>query len=104
YLPFHQAVRLPVLVSHRVGLFNLHGSLTIREPLRPGMVLLGFGSNGAFDFKRSRSVWQVAGDVVFEGSARLGNGFKLSVAAGGRVTFGPDFVLSAETQIVCRDN
>ncbi len=66
-------------------------------------MLLGFGANGAFDFRRSRSVWQVAGDVVFEGPARLGNGFKLSIARSGQVTFGPDFVLSAESQIVSRE-
>ena len=103
YLPLRQALCLPVLVSHRVAIFNLGGTLTIRGPIRPGTVLLGFGANGAFDFRRSRGVWQVAGDVVFEGPARLGHGFKLSVADGGRVTFGPDFVLSAESQIVCRE-
>ncbi len=99
YLPLRQALRLPVLVSHRVALVNLGGSVTVEGPLRPGTVLLGFGSNGAFDFRRSRSVWQVAGDVVFEGPARLGHGFKLSTQ--GDVTFGADFVLSAESQILC---
>jgi acetyltransferase-like isoleucine patch superfamily enzyme len=104
YLPLRQAVRLPVLVSHRVAIFNFGGTVTIRGPARPGTVLLGFGANGAFDFRRSRSVWQVAGDVVFAGPARLGNGFKLSLANTARVVFGPQFVLSAESQIVCRDS
>jgi acetyltransferase-like isoleucine patch superfamily enzyme len=103
YLPLRQALRLPILVSHRVALFNLGGSVQVDGPLRPGMILLGFGANGAFDFRRSRSGWQVAGQVVFGGPARLGNGFKLSVATGGEVRFGPDFVLSAESQIVSRD-
>ncbi len=104
YLPLAQAVRLPVLVSHRMAIFNFGGNVTVRGPARPGSVLLGFGANGAFDFRRSRSVWQVAGEVVFDGPARLGNGFKLSIARGGRVAFGADFVLSAESQIVCRDS
>jgi acetyltransferase-like isoleucine patch superfamily enzyme len=104
YLPLRQAVRLPVLVSHRVAIFNFGGTVTIRGPVRPGTVLLGFGANGAFDFRRSRSVWQVAGDVVFAGPARLGNGFKLSLTRTARVVFGPQFVLSAESQIVCRDS
>ena len=64
------------------------------------MVLLGFGSVGVVDYRRSRSVWQVDGEVIFDGPARLGNGFKLSVA--GTVTFGSGFVLSAESQIVCQ--
>jgi acetyltransferase-like isoleucine patch superfamily enzyme len=104
YLPLRQAVRLPVLVSHRVAILNFGGTVTILGPARPGTVLLGFGANGAFDFRRSRSVWQVAGSVVFEGPARLGNGFKLSIARSGHVTFGPGFVLSAESQLVCRQS
>lgn len=103
YLPLRQAAVLPVLVSHRVAIFNLGGSVSVRGPVRPGTVLLGFGANGAFDFRRSRSVWQVAGNVVFEGPARVGHGFKLSVASTGAVTFGSQFVLSAESQIVCRE-
>ena len=97
YLPLHQAVRLPILVSHRVALLDLRGRVRLGGPVRTGMVLLGFGSVGAFDYRRSRSVWQVDGEVVFDGPARLGNGFKLSVA--GTVTFGSGFVLSAESLI-----
>jgi acetyltransferase-like isoleucine patch superfamily enzyme len=104
YLPLAQAIRLPVLVSHRLALFNFGGSVELRGPVRTGTVLLGFGANGGFDFRRERSVWQVAGDVVFEGSARLGNGFKLSIASSGRVVFGPEFILSAESQIICRES
>lgn len=64
-------------------------------------MLLGFGNNGAFDYRRARSVWQVNGQVAFDGPARLGHGFKLSCA--GRVRFGAGFVLQAESQIVCRE-
>jgi acetyltransferase-like isoleucine patch superfamily enzyme len=103
YLPFHQAIRLPILVSHRMVIFNFGGDVTLTCPPATGTVLLGFGANGAFDFRRERSVWQVAGSVVFEGPARLGNGFKLSIVEGGEVRFGPGFVLSAESQIVCRE-
>jgi acetyltransferase-like isoleucine patch superfamily enzyme len=101
YLPMRQAVRLPILVSHRVAILDFRGRVTVSGPLRTGMVLLGFGSVGAFDYRRSRSVWQVDGEVVFDGPVRLGNGFKLSVA--GRVRFGAGFVLSAESQIVCQE-
>jgi acetyltransferase-like isoleucine patch superfamily enzyme len=101
YLPLRQALRLPILVSHRVALLDLSGSVTITAPVRPGMILLGFGMVGTYDFRRARSVWQNAGEVVFCGPARLGNGFKLS--SQGRVTFGADFVLTAESKISCRE-
>ncbi len=101
YLPIRQAVRLPILVSHRVAICDFGGTVTMLGPARTASVLLGFGNNGGFDYRRSRSVWQLAGEVVFEGPARLGHGFKLSVA--GSVNFGPGFVLSAESQIICRE-
>jgi acetyltransferase-like isoleucine patch superfamily enzyme len=101
YLPLRQAIRLPILVSHRVALLDFRGRVTLAGPVRPAMVLLGHGAVGAFDYRRSRSVWQVDGHVVFEGPARLGNGFKLSVA--GELTIGAGFVLSAESQIVCQE-
>jgi acetyltransferase-like isoleucine patch superfamily enzyme len=102
YLSFRQALRLPILVSHRVAIYDFGGTVSVPPNSGPGTVLLGFGNNGGFDYRRSRSVWQIAGDVVFEGPARLGTGFKLSVA--GRVTFGEGFVLSAESQIICRES
>jgi acetyltransferase-like isoleucine patch superfamily enzyme len=85
-----------------VALHRLTGTVTINGPARPGLVLLGFGEIGVFDYKRSRSVWEVAGAVIFEGPARLGHGFKLVVAPTGTVRFGQGFVLSAESQLVAR--
>ena len=103
-LPFRQGIRMPLLVSPKVGLYDLRGKVTIRGPVRPAMILIGFGENGAFDFRRSRSVWQVAGRVVFEGPVRLGHGFKLSVAEPGTVTFGSEFLGILESQVICRDS
>lgn len=101
-LPFREAVKLPLLVSPKVALYDVRGSVTVHGPLRPAMVLIGFGELGAFDYRRSRAVWEVAGHVVFEGPVRLGNGFKLSVAESGTVTFGTDFVGLNEAQAICR--
>jgi acetyltransferase-like isoleucine patch superfamily enzyme len=103
-LPFRQAVRLPLLVSPKVALYDLRGAVTIQGPIRPAMILIGFGELGAFDFRRSRAVWQVAGRVVFEGPARLGHGFKLTVADTGTVTFGSEFLGIIESQVLCRDS
>jgi acetyltransferase-like isoleucine patch superfamily enzyme len=100
YLPPRQALRLPFLLSPRVALLDLGGRVSIPPDARTGTVLLGFGQNGAFDFRRERSVWQLAGEVIFDGPARLGHGFKLS--SSGVVRFGQNFVLQAESQIVCR--
>lgn len=101
YLPLRQAVKLPILVSHRVAICDFGGTVTVRGEARSASVLLGFGNVGVYDYRRARSVWQVAGDVIFDGPVRLGHGFKLSVV--GQVTFGAGFVAPAECRIVCRD-
>jgi hypothetical protein len=100
-LPFRQALRLPLLVSPKVALYDLRGRVKLPDPVRPAMILVGFGELGAFDYRRSRAVWEVAGEVVFGGPVRLGNGFKLSVAKSGTVTFGEDFVGLNEAQAIC---
>ena len=103
-LPFRQAIRLPLLVSPRVALYDVRGDVTIRGPIKPAMILIGFGEQGAFDYRRSRAVWQVAGNVVFEGPLRLGQSFKLSVAESGTVTFGAEFLGILESQVICRES
>lgn len=101
YLPLRQAVKLPILVSHRVAICGFGGTVKIKGPARPASVLLGFGNVGVYDYRRARSVWQVVGDVVFEPPVRLGHGFKLSVA--GQLTFGAGFTAPAECHISCFD-
>jgi acetyltransferase-like isoleucine patch superfamily enzyme len=99
YLPLRQAMRLPILVSHRVALCDFSGTVTIKGAPRTASVLLGFGNVGVYDYRRARSVWQVVGDVIFEPPVRLGHGFKLSVA--GELTFGAGFTAPAECRISC---
>jgi acetyltransferase-like isoleucine patch superfamily enzyme len=91
-------------VSPRVALYDVRGDVTILGPIKPAMILIGFGELGAFDFRRSRAVWQVAGRVVFDGPVRLSNGFKLSVYRSGTVSFGSGNVGIPESQVICRDS
>lgn len=101
YLPLRQAVRLPILVSHRVWLKRLGGRVRIQsETVRTGMIQIGFGDVGIFDQQRARSVWQVTGEVVWRGTARLGHGTKLSVS--GRLEVGDGLQVTAESALVAR--
>jgi acetyltransferase-like isoleucine patch superfamily enzyme len=99
YLPFRQAVKLPILVSHRVAICDFSGKVTLKGPARTASVLLGFGNVGLYDYRRARSAWQVAGEVIFEPPVRIGHGFGLSVV--GQLTLGAGFVSSAECRICC---
>lgn len=99
YFPLKTALKLPVLVSHRTFLRELHGKIMLPEKVNTAMIKIGFGDVGHYDRKRSRSIWQVSGTVAFGGKASIGHGSKLSVR--GNLTLGADFNMTAESTIVC---
>ena len=99
YFPLKTALKLPVVVSHRTYLRELHGKVELPEKVETAMVKIGFGDVGHYDRKRSRGIWQVSGTVSFGGKASIGHGSKLSVR--GHLSFGEDFNMTAESTIVC---
>lgn len=100
YLPFRQAVRLPIWVSRRARIRKAGGKVSINCPISTGMIRIGLDAVGIFDNKRSRSIWQVSGDVVFNGRCFIGHGSKLSVQMGGVMIFGRNFGCTAESSFV----
>ncbi len=99
YFPLGTALKLPVIVSHRTCLRELHGKVVLPEKIEMAMIKIGFGDVGHYDRKRSRSIWQVSGTVTFGGKASIGHGSKLSVR--GKLSLGADFNMTAESTIVC---
>ena len=99
YFPLKTALKLPVIVSHRTFLRELHGKVELPENVDTAIVKIGFGDVGHYDRKRSRSIWQVSGTVSFGGKASIGHGSKLSVR--GDLKLGANFNMTAESTIVC---
>jgi acetyltransferase-like isoleucine patch superfamily enzyme len=99
YFPLKTALKLPVVVSHRTYLRELHGKVELPEKVERAMVKIGFGDVGHYDRKRSRSIWQVSGTVSFGGKASIGHGSKISVR--GDLHLGDGFTMTAESTIVC---
>lgn len=107
YLPFKQAIRLPIWISRRVRVRSARGRIKLQIPDNVdgvfgicGMIRIGLDGVGVFDNKRSRSIWQVEGEVVFKGCCYLGHGCKVSVASTGRLTFGANFCCTAESTFI----
>ena len=98
YLPFQQAIQIPIKVSKHVYLLRTDGQVKIDSAIQTAMILIGYGDVGIFDKKVSRSIWSVTGTVIFRGSARIGHGSRLSV--GGELILGNNFHITAETAIV----
>lgn len=99
YFPLKTALKLPVVVSHRTYLRELHGKVELPEKVETAMVKIGFGDVGHYDRKRSRSIWQVSGTITFGGKASIGHGSKISVR--GNLCLGDGFNMTAESTIVC---
>ena len=99
YFPLKTALKLPVVVSHRTYLREMHGKVELPEKVERAMIKIGFGDVGHYDRKRSRGIWQVSGTVSFGGKASIGHGSKISVR--GNLILGAGFNMTAESTIVC---
>ena len=71
-LPFLQAIKLPIFISHRVILASLKGKIVFDcGNVKTGMVKIGFGYVGIFDRYRSRSIIENNGTLVFRGGISI---------------------------------
>ncbi|MBT1704892.1 acyltransferase [Chryseosolibacter indicus] len=101
YLPFNKARHLPILISSHVRLHTVKGSVELNCQVHFGIIKIGFGDLGIFDPKRSRTIWQVSGKVIFNGGANVGHGSKISVGRDGVLVLGDEFRITAESSIIC---
>jgi len=99
YFDFCQAVKFPVIISHRVWLKKTKGRVELKGQVKPFMIKIGFGGVGIFDECRSRSIWEVSGEVTLNGRATIGHGSKICVT--GKLYLGRNFAITAESTIVC---
>lgn len=104
YLPFNQAIKFPFFISKKVYFKRLKGKITIESPISTGMIKIGFGDVGIFDDKRSRSILDINGSLIFKGSANIGHGSKISISENGVLTLGNNFIITAESSIVAHLN
>jgi acetyltransferase-like isoleucine patch superfamily enzyme len=100
YFPVKQAVKLPVLLSNKVYLREVKGRIHFNCEIKFGLVQIGYGNVGIFDKKKSRTIWEVYGDVTFCGNANIGHGSKIIVGPKGSIIFGTRLLISAESSII----
>jgi acetyltransferase-like isoleucine patch superfamily enzyme len=100
YFPLKTAIKLPVLISGNIYLYKTNGRVILSGPIRTGMVQIGYGKVAVTDFKRSRGVWEVNGDVEFKGRAFIMHGCKINVSKNAQLIIGDDFHMSTECAIV----
>lgn len=100
YFPFFIAIKLPVYVSKQTLFLKKKGRIKIEGSIKTGMIKIGYGTVGIFDKKYSRTIWEVEGEIVFNGKASIGYGSKISVAENAILSFGDNFMITANSSIV----
>ena len=93
-----------MIISAKTKLSCMGGKVELRGgKVCPGMVRIGFGYVGIFDYDVSRTIWENYGNIIFWGGTKIGHGCKVSCAETGVITFGKNFNCTAESQFVCAD-
>ena len=100
YFSFSTAIKLPVFISRYVYLKDMRGKINLPISKSMGMIKIGYGDVGIFDKKKSRSIWEVSGEIDFHGFTFIGHGAKICVGKDGHLLLGNNFILSAESSLV----
>ena len=99
YLPFKQAVKLPILL-YKPDLLRMKGRVRIDcDHISMGMIRLGFRTCSIYP--NNGIVWEnLGGTVVFKGKCLIGNDSALSLGEKTTVAFGADFKNTASLKLV----
>ena len=90
-LPFRQARRLPLLVSHRTKLHNLSGQIILHaDSLRVGLVKIGFNTCQMTDFRHHRTLLNLRGTLHIMGECAIGAGSSVGAGIGSGSDTGSD--------------
>jgi len=96
------AVKLSVFISKQTLFYSLKGRVTLSDTfIRTGQIRIGFGYVGIFDKYRNRTILEVDGELIFNGSANIGHGSKLVIK--GELNLGDNFLITAESSIICME-
>lgn len=108
FLPFKDAIRLPIIISYHVKLRGLKRTNFIikgSSQLRTGSVRLGFyGSDCAYrESKKAMISIEGKGRIEFEGSFGLSQGIMIE-AVDGVIKFGENFRSNFSSYIYCKES
>lgn len=98
YLPFQQAIKLPILV-YKMRLISQKGKIIIdSDHIYLGMIQLGFPR--AATYPNNGITWRNRGKIYFKGSCKIGNDCYVIVGKKGILSFGVDFKVNAGMKLV----
>lgn len=101
YLPFKQAIKLPILL-YRPRFLSLKGKIVISGSVKTGMIQIGFYRVPLYP--DSGCILSINGNVNFDGRAFIGNDSKLIVGSNGELIIGNNFNATASLKLIANNS
>ena len=99
-LPFSQAMKLPIDIYRKIRINSLKGTIYINsDHICRGMIK--FGGRDSQIFALNPCIFDIKGDLIFNGAAELGVGCYLWVNDGAKLIFGNKVTIGGYTKIIC---
>lgn len=104
YLPFKQALRLPILMAPNVRVKNMwRGGIKLNK-LNFGSLHIGFHEADAVDTYSCHTIIDIRRNGAMEcHDVHVGHGAIICIKENGRLCLGKNFAISGTTKIVCTD-
>lgn len=100
-LPFKQALKLPILLTRNVHLFDLSGSIKIPGEASFAMVRFGFFGEDSAYWKTNVSSLKIRGALIFRGACHFGSGIIIRVEPGANLSIGDDVKFNNQAKLIC---
>lgn len=104
YLPWKQAVKLPILFVSKPLIVKAKGRVVIHGPISRGMILLGVHSDPAYEQLTNRFVWSNEGECVFNGLFYMKVGGAIAILKNGILILGHNITLAPLCRITCSNS
>lgn len=99
YLPFKQAIRLPIIL-YKPKFISLKGKILIEGDLKFGMITMGCLRTPLYP-NTGIVIENNGGTIVFKGSCCIGNSSVICIGEKGNLSIGNQFTCNASLKIVC---
>lgn len=100
-LPFIQAIKIPICVRYGSKIKVSGGKVIIGGKVRTAMIRIGFHKVPVCNSRDKTQIIVEYGQLLFQGTAHLGQGTKIYVSKGAELVLGDNFAISASSQINC---
>ena len=103
YLPFKQAIRLPIFIGNNSRIFGLGGVYLSSDNVNTGMIKLGFKHEDCCLSPVGIHIHN-DGSLIFHGSGVIGNCSSISIKKNAELSFGKNFGITGELHIHCHES